>query len=294
MFAGNGDRLVTCPKSLPIHARLLRKMRSPARGDTASPISFTYPTQMNAASLLLTCRSIDRTTALPRDPKSQPIPPSARRDLTVKQQRDARRAEKVAALKKQQASEKRKRTIGIVLASVAGAAVLGLIIMAVITSGTPRQDPEDIEIEGLQTYSDLSVDHVEGPVVYEQSPPVGGDHAPPPLWLNCGIYTEPVPNENAVHSLEHGAVWVTYDAEEITGDELATLQGAVPDTYSIVSPYPDLQAPVVLSAWGAQLELDSVNDPRIQPFVDKFWQGPTTPERGAACNGGVDAPGKVA
>ena len=54
----------------------------------------------------------------PRDSTSQPIPPAARKELTVKQQRDARRAEKVAALKKKQTAEKRNRTIAISLGAV--------------------------------------------------------------------------------------------------------------------------------------------------------------------------------
>ena len=50
--------------------------------------------------------------------------------------------------------------------------------------------------------------HVSGPVQYSVTPPVGGDHNA--TWMNCGIYTQPVPRERAVHNLEHGAVWITY------------------------------------------------------------------------------------
>ena len=38
---------------------------------------------------------------------------------------------------------------------------------------------------------------------------MGGDHWN--AWQNCGVYTEPVTHEFAVHSLEHGAVWIAYD-----------------------------------------------------------------------------------
>ena len=57
------------------------------------------------------------------------------------------------------------------------------------------------------------------------------------MWLNCGIYDQPVPNENAVHSLEHGAVWVTYDATTVSGDELDALKSQLPSTYIVLSPY---------------------------------------------------------
>ena len=222
---------------------------------------------------------------------SQPVPPSARKDLTVKQQRDARRGEKVAALRAQQKKEKRNRLLGIILGSVAGVAAIALVVTFVVTSFTPKPDPADIEISGLETFDGLTNTHVATPVEYEQTPPVGGDHAA--AWLNCGIYDQPVPNENAVHDLEHGAVWVTYNPDDVSGADLDTLRSAVPDTYITMSPYPGLDAPVVASAWGAQVQLDGIDDPRLKQFIDKFWKSVDSPEPGAPCTGGVDAPGRV-
>lgn len=108
----------------------------------------------------------------PRDSQSSPDVPSSK-DLTVKQQRDERRATKVAALKKKQATEKRHRMIGIVISSVAAVGVLALIIVMVVTNGTPRTSPDAIEIDGLQNYPNLVSTHVTDTVDYEQSPPGG-------------------------------------------------------------------------------------------------------------------------
>ena len=49
-------------------------------------------------------------------------------------------------------------------------------------------------------------------------PPVGGDHNP--VWMNCDgdVYKKPIPDVNAVHSLEHGAVWVTYNDKAPAAD----------------------------------------------------------------------------
>ncbi len=213
---------------------------------------------------------------------------------TVKQQRDARRAEKVAALQKQMASQRRNRRIGIAAAITGGVLVLALVVTFVIVGSIPKQDPDDIEIEGLTTFGTLTATHVTTDVDYEatygMNPPAGGDHDA--QWLSCGIYDQPQRDENAVHALEHGAVWVTYDPDALSESEVETLRNAVPSTYSLVSPYPGLPAPVVVSAWSAQVQLDGVDDPRLDSFIKKFWQAGTAPELGASCVG-IDGPGKI-
>jgi hypothetical protein len=130
--------------------------------------------------------------------------------------------------------------------------------------------------------------HTGGIVDYAQTPPVGGEHNP--VWQNCGYYNKPVTNENAVHSLEHGAVWITY-RPDLPRDEVDQLRElAQGQSYVLVSPYPDLPAPVAASAWGKQLRMDSAKDPRLEQFTSAYQQGPQTPEPGAACSGGVGEP----
>ena len=223
------------------------------------------------------------------------LPPSAKK-LTVKQEREARRQAKVAQFKKEQARAKRNRVVAITLSCVAALAVVALIVVVVISNATPKRNPADIDVAGVQTWDDLEYVHTEGPVDYEgeygMNPPAGGSHNP--AWLNCGIYTEPQQNENATHALEHGAVWVTYDPDELSEADVDRLQSSLPDSYIILSPYPGLDAPVVASAWGAQVKLDGVDDERLADFVEKYWQSPNVPEAGALCTRGIDGPGKVA
>ena len=233
-----------------------------------------------------------------RDKKTTPSPSTGAgtgtgsEGLTVKQQRDARRQQKVAALKREQARAKRGRVLGITGAAVAGVAVVGVVVAAVVTSGTPRQDRDSITVAGEQTFDDLTANHVTGTVDYPQTPPVGGDHAA--VWMNCGVYTEPVPTENAVHALEHGAVWFAYDPEQVDDAQVEALRDLAPDTYSVVAPWPDLDTPMAVSAWGAQLTFDDVDDPAVGDFVTKYWKSTNAPEPGAACTGGVDGPGRIA
>lgn len=144
------------------------------------------------------------------------------------------------------------------------------------------------DIRGVVTYSNLSRNHVTGTVNYPQVPPVGGNHNP--VWLNCGIFTSPVANENAVHSMEHGAVWITY-LPSLSSSAVQTLQNLVHGhSYVILSPYPGLPDPVVISAWGVQLKVNSANDPRLAQFISKYEQGPQTPEPGSPCTGGTGTP----
>lgn len=165
------------------------------------------------------------------------------------------------------------------------AAVVGVVILALLAVNSFRQTAD---IADVQYFSGLTAEHTTGTVKYAQTPPVGGDHSDTPL--NCGIYDQPVPNENAVHSLEHGAVWVTYqpDLPQAEVDKLRQLIRG--HSHLLLSPYPDLPLPVVASGWGVQLQLPGADDPRLARFLKKYEQGPQTPERGAECSGGTGKP----
>lgn len=219
-------------------------------------------------------------------------PPPGKK-LTVKQQRAAERERKLEEFKKREARMKRNRRIAIWASVGAGVAIIALIVTTVLL--TPQRPSytaggDGAEIEGVETFENAS-EHVEGVVDYAQTPPAGGQHNP--AWLNCGIYEEPVPNENAVHSLEHGAVWVTYDAEALSDEDLETLKGKLPGTYVILSPFDGLPSPIVLSGWNSQLQVEEADDPRIAEFLEEYWQSQNVPEPGALCTGAIDGPGKV-
>ena len=170
---------------------------------------------------------------------------------------------------------------------LAAAACLPLLGAASLPAahGTPEPSPDSAAIPGVETFEGLSHEHVEGDVAYPQTPPVGGPHAP--IWQNCGFYDRPVGDEHAVHSLEHGAVWITY-RPDLAADQVAILERrAERNEYVLISPYPDLPAPVVASAWGKQLRLERADDRRLTRFV-RAYAG-NGPEPGAPCDGGTDA-----
>ncbi len=210
----------------------------------------------------------------------------------------ASRNKKIAAFQAGEKRRARKRRIVIVSGIIAAVTVAAVIVTGVVltpprptASGAPnaKGTPSTSGIPGVLTFSN-GAGHVQGPVAYAQTPPVGGAHSP--VWLNCGIYTQPVPNENAVHDLEHGAVWVTYDPA-LPAADVAKLRALMPSTYSLLSPYAGLPSKIVLSAWDAQLKISSVTDPRIAEFFTKYRGTSNAPEAGGSCTGGLDAPGKL-
>lgn len=125
-------------------------------------------------------------------------------------------------------------------------------------------------------------------MTYPQNPPVGGIHNA--AWQNCGVYDQPIANENGVHSLEHGAVWIAY-RPDLPTEQVAQLRALVRGrTYTLLAPYEGLPAPIVAMAWGAQLSLESGSDPRLLQFMTAYIQGPQTPEPGASCSGAIGTP----
>ena len=170
---------------------------------------------------------------------------------------------------------------------VLGAALVGLIVYAALNQGSGRdqlQTNPDAAIEGVAVADgELKRGHVPGPVNYDQTPPNAGDHNATPQ--QCAVYTEPIAPEHAVHSLEHGAVWITYN-DSVPKDQVEELADkAEGDPYVLMSPVPEQKSPINLSAWGRRLSVETASDDRIDRFIEGYTSGPQTPEPGAACIG---------
>ncbi len=156
----------------------------------------------------------------------------------------------------------------------------------------PRGDDPHNDIPALKAtkyYDFAGGDHVEGPIKYAQVPPAGGPHDP--VWDRCGGYDAPPRNENAVHDLEHGTVWITY-RPGLDPADVQSLQSQLETLKSkkwMLSPYPGLPAPVVVTVWNAQLDLTGADDSRLPTFLKFYGDGHTSPEGAfASCAGGED------
>lgn len=188
----------------------------------------------------------------------------------------------VAQMQARERSRVRRRTIVLWGSITAVVVTIALAVTVVVV----REQGNQPDLSAVSSFT-VKQGHVDTPVTYAQSPPAGGEHSP--TWLNCGAYASPVANENAVHALEHGAVWVTY-RPDLPAAQVTALRESLPSTYAVLSPVTGLKAPVVVSAWGKQLVLTGADDPRLGAFVKAYRQGPQTLEPGAACTGGTGTP----
>lgn len=181
------------------------------------------------------------------------------------------------------------RRLPLVLASVAAALVLAAALVAPLVDRLVRGDEQEqraLDLSLVETWEITDRAHTTGDVTYPQDPPAGGAHAP--IWLACGVYDEPVREENAVHDLEHGTVWITHDPG-LSAADVEVLADQLPDN-GIMSPREGLPSPVVVTVWGAQLRLDGADDERLGLFLEEYADGHTAPEFGVSCQGGTPDP----
>lgn len=166
----------------------------------------------------------------------------------------------------------------------AGVGAAGLIVAVIALSQPP---PRGVP-EGTETIAVGAPQHVEGDIHDDDDIPAGGAHSA--VWQNCGFYDAPIRSENAVHSLEHGAVWITYDPN-LDASEIEQLRALPkPGEKVLISPVPDQPAPIIATAWANQLELTTTDDTRLEQFINEFERSPDAPEPGGSCVGGVGSP----
>ncbi|MFD3932011.1 DUF3105 domain-containing protein [Streptomyces sp. NPDC058614] len=217
---------------------------------------------------------------------------------SAKNTSSASRKARIEEMRRAEQSRERRNRILVIGASVV--VVAGLVAGGVVLVQS-QSDKDDAASDskagsgrfvtgsdGVKTWSEkLSQTHVTKTVDYPMEPPVGGDHNA--VWMNCNgdVYTKAVNNMNAVHSLEHGAVWVTYNSKASDADVKALAEKVKKTPYTLMSPVEDQKDPIMLSAWGKQRTVSSATDANVGKFFESFVQGDQTPEPGAACTGGL-------
>lgn len=148
-----------------------------------------------------------------------------------------------------------------------------------------RQETLPDELPGVTRYDNLESQVVTGPVDYDMHPPAGGAHDELPQL--CGLYRVPVVDEHAVASLATGVVWIAY-RQGLPADDVDMLwktgQGELD---VLISPYPNLSAPIVVTAWGRQMAFEDAADERIAMFVSIYQNRDWAPLVDERCSRGV-------
>jgi Protein of unknown function (DUF3105) len=180
----------------------------------------------------------------------------------------------------------------VALVLVCGCVLSGVFWFRSIDLGKPDSDTGASQVVDYRKTNPaaLTRDHKLGRISYPMSPPAGGPHNP--IWQNCegNVYEAPIASEHAVHSLEHGAVWITY-RPDLPRDQVDALANRVRGSeYLLMSPYPGLDRPISLQAWGYQLKVDSASDKAIDAFIATYRRNASL-EPGAPCGAGITTTG---
>ena len=110
-------------------------------------------------------------------------------------------------------------------------------------------------------------------VPYNSNPPTSGDHYPNPA--NWGVYKTTLPDEQVVHNLEHGGIWISYKAN-VDADTVAKLEDfAKRYQLVVVEPRDADDTPIAFSSWGYLEKFDHYDEASMVKFIeDHYNKGP--------------------
>lgn len=148
--------------------------------------------------------------------------------------------------------------------------VLGLIILA-IGWWLKSLAPEGADFS--QSYPDQGREHIavdSSHEPYNSNPPTSGGHYAE--WAAEKFYTREVPDENLVHNLEHGDVWIAYHPR--ISDEAKNRLKKFANSKVVITPRKANKRDIALMAWtrldAFDLENGVLDTRRISDFIKRY------------------------
>lgn len=100
---------------------------------------------------------------------------------------------------------------------------------------------------------------------YNSNPPTSGSHYTQPA--NWGVYQTPLMDEQALHNLEHGGIWISYkNIDDDTKGKLETIAKANGGSI-IMSPRETNDSKIALASWTRLEKLDAYDEGKVLEFI---------------------------
>jgi len=186
------------------------------------------------------------------------------------------RKKKIKELKrkktKQQTTIKKLRNIAVLIA------VLVIVVAGyyLVSKKSPEeiafeQKVDEVSLEGkVEEFKIEGVNHISSKetVLYKTNPPTSGPHwSTPADWR---FYDKKLPDEQLVHNLEHGGIWITY--KDLDKGSINKLKSIAKNNNNsvVITKRDENEDSVVVASWGRMMKLVEVDKALIQKYIDTY------------------------
>jgi len=151
-------------------------------------------------------------------------------------------------------------------------AVIAVGFVAVVTIGKMTAPPESPR-PGVEQ-ADHGREHVNSKEYGGNQPPTSGPHASPLSW---GVYDTEVRDDQVIHNMEHGGVFVSYQPN-LPKDKIEKLTSLLAEPFSdpsfqpkkiVLAPRAANKSPIELSSWRRSEALVSYDQKKIEDYITR-------------------------
>ena len=141
--------------------------------------------------------------------------------------------------------------------------VIGLVYWAIVAA---QKAEESRPGQAVTIMSSEHIDVGDPHESYNSNPPTSGPHAGPLPW---GFHEDEVADEDAIHNLEHGGIWISY--KDLDQQSIDTLREIARENSQsvVVSPRAANENKVAVASWGRLMKLETVDFDSIMEFIRK-------------------------